>query len=142
MTRPKMSRYTVNSFGPELLAVLLKGARERVAIPCPDQRTMKFIQMRLQMLRGAMFRERHPQYELVTRARTSRTWDKSHPDKNCVLVVAPNDSQFAAIFRDAGIVPTDHERDILENIDGDASVPVDSTPPTPDNPYEKWKKLI
>jgi hypothetical protein len=142
MTRPKMSRYTVNSFGPELMAVLLKGARERVEIPCPDQRTMKFIQMRLQMLRGAMYRERHPQYDLVTRARTSRTWQKGDSDKNCVLVVAPNDSQFSDIFRRAGIVPTEHERDILENIDSGQQA-ADTAPPTSDpNPYDKWKKLI
>jgi len=123
------------------MAVLLKGARERVEIPCPDQRTMKFIQMRLQMLRGAMYRERHPQYDLVTRARTSRTWDKTNSDKNCVLVVAPNDSQFSDIFKRAGIVPTEHERDILENIDG-SEAPAGEPPPTSDNPYDKWKKLI
>lgn len=139
MTRPKMSRYTVSSFGPELMAVLLKGAREKIEIPCPDQRTMKFIQMRLQMLRGAMFRERHPQYEIVTRARTSRTWKSGNKDEDCVLVVAPNDSQFAKLIHDAGVAVTQHDRDILD----DVGVPdaVDTTP-SHQNPYEKWKKLI
>jgi len=138
MTRPKVSRYTVSSFGPELMAVLLKGARERIEIPCPDQRTMKFIQMRLQMLRGAMYRERHQQYELVTKARTSRTWDKADKDKNCILVVAPNDSQFADIFRRAGVEVTSHDRDILEGVDAPSDEAID----LPINPYDKWKKLV
>jgi hypothetical protein len=138
MTRPKVNRYNVTSFGPELMAVLLKGSRERVEIPCPDHRTMKFIQMRLQMLRGAMYREGHEQYNLVTRARTARTWDPDDKDKNCVLVVAPNDSQFAEIFKRAGIEVTPHDRDLLDGVEA----PEAPQPDSPPNPYEKWKKLI
>jgi hypothetical protein len=120
------------------MAVLLKGARERIEIPCPDQRTMKFIQMRLQMLRGAMFREQHEQYQLVTKARTSRTWDKDgDKDKNCILVIAPNDSQFADIFRRAGIEVTPHDRDILDGVDSAGEQPAEIL-----NPYDKWKKLV
>jgi hypothetical protein len=141
MTRPKMSRSTVNSFGPELMAVLLKGSRERVEIPCPDQRTMKFIQMRLQMLRGAMFRERHQAYAVVVRARTSRTWNKSDKDKDCVLVVQPNDSQFADIFKRAGIEVTQHERDILDDL-GAQNAPSEPIVPDIPDPYQKWKKLV
>ena len=142
MTRPKVNRYTVTAFGPDLMAVLLKGAREEVLLPCPDQRTMKHIQMRLNMLRGAMFREKHPQWELVTRARTTRTWpDPKDQNKGCVLKVYPNDSQFASIFEAAGIRATQHDRDILENLDGDTPSAPEIAPEEPD-PYQKWKKLI
>jgi hypothetical protein len=121
------------------MAVLLKGARERIEIPCPDQRTMKFIQMRLQMLRGAMFRENHEQYQLVTKARTSRTWDKDgDKDTNCILVVQPNDSQFTDIFKRAGIEVTSHDRNILDGIDD----PPEGAILEPLNPYDKWKKLV
>jgi len=136
MTRPKMSRYPVSSFGPELMAVLLKGARERVELPCEDQRHMKYLQMRLQMLRGAMARESHPDYTLVTRARTSRTWNReAGQDVNCVLVVQPNDIQFADTFRAAGIAVDDINVDDV--VDGPDILPE----PIGDtiNPYSKFK---
>ena len=144
MTRPKVSRYPVSSFGPELMAILLKGSRERVEIPCPDQRTMRHLQMRLQMLRGAMGREKHPQYTLVTRARTSRTWDAAvGVNERCVLVVQPNDSQFAPALKSAGIAVTDNERDILDNVPesptGPPTVPDIIDDVTPVNPYDKFK---
>jgi len=137
MTRPKMSRYPVSSFGPELMAVLLKGARERVELPCDDQRHMKFLQMRLQMLRGAMAREGHPDYTLVTRARTTRTWDRElGKDVNCVLVVQPNDIQFTDTIRKAGIEVDDI------NVDDVVDAPDILPDPIVDpilNPYSKFK---
>lgn len=137
MTKAKPSRYTVSSFGHELLQTLLKGSQERVEIPCPDQRTMKHIQMRLNMLRGAMFREQHPSYRIVTRARTSRTWDKTDKNKNCILIIQPNDIQFVEIFRAAGIVSHTPD-DLLDGIEN----PVVKTEPEPEiDPYEKWKTL-
>jgi len=135
MTRPKASRYPVSSFGPELLAILLKGARERVEIPCPDQRYMKYLQMRLQMLRGAMARESHPQYGLVTRARTTRQWDHTvDKDTDCVLIVQPNDAQFSDALRAAGITVSDATQDLLAPDLLPDVEPVDS------NPYAKFKE--
>lgn len=140
MTRPKVSRYPVSSFGPELMAILLKGARERVEIPCEDQRTMQYLQMRLQMLRGAMGRERHAQYTLVTRARTTRTWDsKKGKDANCILVVQPNDAQFASALKAAGITVTVHDRNILDEVVDDAMGPAPSEEPETVDPYAKFK---
>lgn len=136
MTRPKASRYPVSSFGPRLMELLLKGAQDEVRIPCPDMRTMKHIQMRLHMLRGAMGREKHPHYQLSTRARTALTWDfEAFPMKqrdrfpmdatNCVLIVKPNDAQFDKVLSDAGIEPTQAAKDILEE---------EALPPSPNNP--------
>jgi hypothetical protein len=139
MTRPKPSRYTVNSFAPELLETLLKGSCERVEIPCPDQRTMQHIQMRLNMLRGAMFRERHQNHSLVTRARMTRTWDKSDKNKDCVLVIQPHDTQFVDIFRRAGIEVHQPTANILDDLDAEPKAP---EPSSPLDPYQKWKKLI
>lgn len=145
MTRPNASRYRVSSFGPELLAVLVKGAAERVEIPCPSMRVMMALQMRLQMLRGAMGRENHPQYELVTKARTSRTWDPSSPrsdPKNCILVVQPNDHQFADILDAAGIKVTEHTADLLAETTPDTPSDPSLAPsvaPPPNDPYWKFK---
>ena len=159
MTRPKASRYPVSSFGPRLMELLLRGAQEEVRIPCPDMRTMKHIQMRIQMLRGAMGREKHPQYGLSTRARTSCTWDtEKHPTSpkgrfpmeatNCVLIVKPNDAQFDKVLGDAGIEATQAAKDILE----EEAIPeapknpiIEPTPkpqpaPTPFlSPYDRFK---
>jgi hypothetical protein len=126
------------------MSVLLRGAKERIEIPCPDQKTMRNIQMRLQMLRGAMFREKHPQYNVVVKARTSRTWDKTGENNNCVLVIQPNDAQFSDILSRAGITATDNEKDILADINVlPPSEPERHTPHLVEpNPYDKWKKLV
>jgi hypothetical protein len=123
---------------------LIKGAIGRVEIPCPDQRTMMHIQMRLNMLRGAMFREHHEHATLVMRARITRTWDKNDKNKNCVLVLYPHDSQFSEIFKRAGIEVKQAENDILNGIGGtsESGAPPDTADAPSIDPYEKWKKLI
>jgi len=142
MTRP--SRYPVSSFGPELLEILVRGAKDRVSIPCPNHKTMQALQMRIQMLRGAMGREKHPQYELTTRARTSRTWNReAGKDVDCVLVIQPNDFQFSDILKSAGITPSAPMRDILDDTalpDTPSDPSIESTSPDKfDNPYNRFK---
>lgn len=142
MTQPKSSRQPVSSFGHQLLAALLKGARERVEIPCPNQRTMKWLQLRIQTLRGAMERERHPQYELVTRARTSRTWNKEAGENvDCVLVIQPQDLQFASLIEKAGIVSSEHDRSLLDEPGPLAPVDfkLDDEIAIANDPYAKFK---
>jgi len=157
MTRP--SRYPVASFGPELLAVLLKGATERVEIPCPDGKTLMALQQRIHMLRGAMGREKHPEYSLAQRARTSRMWDElegtprntGHPTraaKNFRLIIQPNDVQFKELIEAAGVKVEAHMTDLLDQ-PAEKSTPKDPStspatePPTPDltgkDPYAQFK---
>jgi hypothetical protein len=133
MTKPK-SRRPVYSFGPRLLALLLKGARERVDIPCPDQRTMHWLQVRIHSLRSAMQAEGHPQYPIVTRARTTR----SKGDTDCVLTIQPHDNQFDAILDAAGITADEHHGDLLADIDAPPFSLEDEIASIPD-PYAKFK---
>jgi hypothetical protein len=146
MTRAKNTRQPVSSFGPQLLAALLKGAVEKVEIPCPDQRTMQWLQLRIQTLRGAMEREGHPQYALVTRARTARSWNqKKGLDVDCKLIIQPHDSQFSDILTKAGIAATDHDRDLLDDVDGDAPTApldfsLDDEIAVAHDPYAKFKE--
>lgn len=118
MTRPKTGRYPVSSFGPELMALLIKASRERIEVPCQSMNQMKALQMRIHSLRGSMGREKHPQYALVTRVHTSCTWDfekfpstkaKQFPKNatDCKLVLYPKDSQFTDILNRAGITVDD-----------------------------------
>lgn len=138
MTRPRIGRYPVSSFGPELMALLIKASRERVEVPCDSMNQMKALQMRIHSLRGAMGREKHPQYAIVTRVHTSCTWDfdkfpstlkKQFPKDatGCKLVLYPKDSQFTSILEKAGITVSD--------IDAARDPLADSAPPeTPDDP--------
>lgn len=132
MTRP--SRYPVASFGPELMAALVKGAEERIEIKLETAREMQWLQQRIHMLRGAMGKEKHPNYSLVQRARTSRQWDEPEgtprtgkPTKfarNFRLVIEPNDVQFKSALEAAGIViDTEAMRDVLD--DTVTAVPID-----------------
>lgn len=161
MTRPKTSRSPVSSFGPELMEALIQASRKRVEIPFPDMNSMRHFQMRIHMLRGAMQRERHPNYALVTKVHTSCQWDFSKHPKGakyprdavaCVLLMYPKDSQFSDILAKAGIVPGEAAKDILETealpdvpanpIVEPSRPPVDSDDPThhtPIDPYERFK---
>lgn len=143
MTRRKATRQPVSSFGPQLLAVLLKGARERVDIPCPDQRTMKWLQFRIHTLRGAMDRDNHPQYTLACKARTSRTWpDPEHPDKDCVLVIQPQDHQFSDLLTAAGVPPDPHAQELLDDSGPALAGPfsLDDEISVAHDPYAKFKE--
>jgi hypothetical protein len=139
VTRPKLGRYPVSSFGPELMALLIKASRERVEVPCQSMAQMKALQQRIHNLRGAMNRERHPQYVIATRVHTSCTWDhdafpvtkkRQFPKDatGCKLVLYPRDSQFAGILEAAGIKAEDVQAvdDLLA-----PEAPVPSTPPDP-----------
>lgn len=140
MTKPKPSRYRVEAFGPELLGILLKGARERLEIPCPDQRTMKFLQFRLHLLRRTMATEHHPQAGVVARARTLRQWNReAGKDIDCRLIVQPHDMEFAALARKAG-VDMSISHDLLADIDSGPIGPEEPEAPlVPFDPYAKFK---
>src|SRR5687768_1864831 len=132
MTRPKLGRQPVSSFGPELMQLLIEGSQREVKVPCDSMAQMKHLQHRIHSLRGAMARERHPQYAIATRAKTALTWNKeAFPGKfpreatNCILTIAPHDSQFKDLLEKAGVTVTPAARDVLEEIEA---------PSTPDDP--------
>ena len=160
MTRPRPGRYPVSSFGPELMELLIQGSTREVRVPCESMKQMKFLQMRIQTLRGAMAKEKHPQYAIATRARVSCTWDFEHfPStknqrfpphaKGCVLIIRPQDSQFTSILAAAGIevskAATDVLRDdLLPSTPSDPSLqpsepPADDSTDAPSSPYERFK---
>ena len=149
MTRLKNpSRYPVSSFGPELMALLIKGSREEVKVPCESRQQMRALQQRIHMLRGAMAREKHNLYSVVTRARTSQNWQIDEATgKPCsfALFVRPQDSQFADILNKAGVKPTDADGELLL----DSALPpepsnepqptIAEVPEKPLSPYDRFK---
>jgi hypothetical protein len=98
---------------------------------------MKALQMRIHMLRGAMSREKHPQYAIATRVHTSCQWDfEAHPSTKkkqfpkdatgCKLVLYPKDSQFADILEAAGVTVENTTSDLLTEA-APLDVPLDPT---------------
>ena len=145
----KRHRNSVSSFGPELMAVLVRGSRERIEIPFDDWRTMCFFQLRLQTLRGSMRREKHPNLELVERARTARHWDEDErgAKHNFRLVIEPQDFRFRGAILKAGIHVDEitNADSVLDDV-AEPAVPVDPSTepalvdPSHPDPYAKFKK--
>jgi len=144
------------------MALLIKASQERVEVPCDSMAQMKALQMRIHMLRGAMNREKHPQYAIATRVHASCQWDfEKHPSSKqkqfpkdatgCKLVLYPKDSQFGDILKAAGITLDNNIGDLLteeqaievpldpsiESAKPEVSNPDDTIPPT--DIYERFK---
>lgn len=66
MTRPKRA-YPVSSYGPELMAALVKANREPVTLDFPNRRIAAKFQLRINQLRAAMRGENHPDYPFAAR---------------------------------------------------------------------------
>ena len=121
MTKPK-SRYPVESFGPELMAVLLKGSREKVILRFegPDgegKRRAHSFHRRIHTLRSKMREENHPDHALAARALCSIYWGARAvtegaptswaPDfsgrMGALIVIRPRDSEFDDVLKQAGV---------------------------------------
>lgn len=102
MSTPK-SKYPIESFGPELMEVLLKaGKGETVTLEFPARKDARRFQMRLHQLRGRMRALDHPDWKIVCRARTSLKW-VGGADEPATLTISPYDSEFGDVLKKAGI---------------------------------------
>lgn len=113
-SRPKTPR-PVESFGPELLAALLKGATEGLEFTTSYATAVRF-RLRTHQLRESMRKSGHEQYNLIARVRVSVRWPDETPvsklgrhnvpnDRNTQVIVSlsPNDSEFGDMLRGAGV---------------------------------------
>lgn len=107
----------VESFGPEILAALLRGATEPLVLPMPYKLGVRF-RLRVHQLREAMRCTNHEKYKLCARVRVTIEWPLGTPteksgrhiipsDRNtmCVVTLKPNDTEFADLLLSAGIDP-------------------------------------
>lgn len=88
----------LSSFGPELQAVLRKGADAQVRLRFDSAAMATRFKHRVHSLRLAMKREKHPDWMNVYRC--GLTDDPSDP---CVVVVGPKDAEFRKFIQD--VVP-------------------------------------
>lgn len=123
-------KHPVSSFGPELMATLLAGATSTRSIEMPWHRAARFRQ-RLYMLRQAMGNEQHPQYEDVRRVFIRIVWPDDtkiklnskkvrtpiDPNTPCKVLVGPQDSEYAASLKSAGIELGDAPDDLLADLE-------------------------
>lgn len=92
------SNAPVSSFGPELQNALRAGANAELRLNFDDPKmAIRFI-ARINALRAAMRREKHPDTDRLYRAGVSI----SRENPKCVII-APKDSEFRDILRTAGV---------------------------------------
>lgn len=104
----------IESFGPEILAALLKGATDPIEFTVSYKTAVRF-RLRVHQLREAMRRSGHPKYELASRVRVSIVWPEGtetvkqgrhfiplNRDTKCRVLLRPNDSEFAAALKGIG----------------------------------------
>lgn len=133
---PKNPRiYPVASFGPEIMAALLRGARERFEVgPMPYRKAVAF-HMRVHSLRRSMREENHPEYPLTSRALITVAWGPkaglpavpekfnsrnvprpADPEAPAKLLIRPHDSDFNDVLLAAGVSADELKRDPLDEI--------------------------
>lgn len=117
-SRPKTPR-PVESFGPEILSALMKGATDGLTLEMPFKLAVRF-RLRIHQMRESMRRSGHEKYNLVARVRVQIAWPEDTPvskqgrhsvpvDRNvkCKVTLRPNDTEFADLLQKAGVDPLD-----------------------------------
>lgn len=92
------SKLPVSSFGPELQNALRAGSNEELRLVFDTPQMAIRFSARINALRAAMRREKHPDTDRLYRAGVSI----SRENDKCV-VIAPKDSEFRDVLREAGI---------------------------------------
>jgi hypothetical protein len=100
---PTKSKTPVVSFGPQLMAVLLKGSRERVELDFTSEPSRAVaMAFRLNQLRQAMRAENHEHAKLVYRAKVLAVRDGNNKPTG-QLIVSPKDAEFESALVAAGV---------------------------------------
>src|SRR5215468_10983433 len=95
MSKP---RFPSSSFGTVVHSVLREGANRTVKMKFDTERLATRFAQRVNMLRAAMKREDHPDWEQLYRCGVHR-----EPGAPNILIFSPRDSEFAETARAAGI---------------------------------------
>jgi hypothetical protein len=108
MTRSK-SKIPIESFGAELFTALIEGSKRKIEVQT-TYRNASHLRMRVHQLRQRMREEGHPLYPIAARCRLTITWEgntkhsfSKNPDMPVTLTFAPHDSEFADLFKSAGL---------------------------------------
>lgn len=154
MTAPK-TKYPISSFGPELMAFLVKSGREQVILKFEGPRgkaAANTFRRRIHTLRQRMRQENHSDYPIAARAKVSIFWGEDaipfgapqewkedfRGHRGAYVVGRPHDTEFLSVLQEAGVTV---DRPPLSD---PAPKPVeDPGPPRPsilDDIYDEVKK--
>lgn len=128
MTRVK--DMPASSFGANLHEVLRKGANKELVLNFPTSALAVRFRHRINALRSAMKREKHPDWKQLYRCGVYV--DPARPN---TLIIAPRDSEFNDVLKKAGV-----ETDSLERIE--YSIPVSATPFDKPDPYDPAESFL
>lgn len=98
---PRKTHSPVASFGPELLAALIKGGQEEVRVEFSSHREAFVLRQRLYGLRKALDAENHPLRAEARRATIPNPQEIS--EGKWVLTIRPVDAGFSSALRNAGV---------------------------------------
>jgi hypothetical protein len=102
---PRKSSPPVSSFGPELLAALLRGGEKPLEVRLPSFETAFALRQRFYALRKSMKVENHHQTSIAYRC--SIALPSRQSDGSAILTLRPKDAEFSSALRSAGIdLPT------------------------------------
>ena len=96
MTRS--SRFPASSFGAELQATLREGANKELRLRFDSEALATRFMHRINALRAALKREDHPDWQQLYRCGVHRD-----PGDRRTLILAPRDSEFRSVLKDAGV---------------------------------------
>lgn len=108
---PKRRRrlYSVESFGPKVLSILMHGAKGQQEFTAPWNLVIR-LRQRIYQLREAMRREQHAMYPLVSRVQITipeypdpRIRPHSGPETPVRAILGPTDHQYDGIIDQLGI---------------------------------------
>lgn len=116
------SKLPLESFGPEILAALIKASKETIDVELPTVREAWRFQQRIHQLRRRMRDTRHEQYPLAARVKVQILWgDKAGYDKveekmnskglwlpidtsvRAKVRLSPRDQEFQEALKKAGV---------------------------------------
>lgn len=126
--KPK-SKIPVSSFGPELLAALIRGAAEPFTVVCPTSAIATKLVHRLYTLRKRMREEHHPQANLAQRCKITNQIGGRHTE---VIRFAPHDYEYRSMFAAAGVATRKVTNTLLSDLAAESNTkPEDISNDTP-----------
>jgi hypothetical protein len=131
MSKPR----PIESFGRDLMAALLEGAKRPVHLQLPYKKAVHFTQ-RVNFMRREMERQKHPEYPAASQAKLTISWPEGtevqrssrgvaspvNKQVECTVTIAPADSEFGDAIRKAGVQVKDLSSDPLAETPAEGKV--------------------
>lgn len=131
MPRSK-AKAPIESFGPELMAILQRGARERLVVELPSSAAAHSLRRRIHTLRARLRDADDDRYLVASKVRLSILYGAlavpfANPAMKYKLIAQPHDAQFRAAIEAAGVNIDDSLVDVAPHDPMNESIPSEGT---------------